>query len=110
MTLARTVAVCTIPLLALVAGCSNRPTAEAAAGSATLPAEMKDVLKPMRSGERAAPGAGTIVGTVAETMDAAGYTYMRVTTADRGDVWTAASQFPVKAGDRVALTIDMPME
>lgn len=111
MTLFRSAAACSLGLLVLAAGCSNRPTAEAAAGAAAANAAISpETLKPMKSGASAAPAAEILAGTVAETMDAASYTYMRLTTADRGEVWAAASQFPVKVGDRVELTIDMPME
>jgi hypothetical protein len=115
VTLVRTVAICSIPLLALAAGCTNRPTAEAAAtadaapSTAAVPADMKDVVKPMKSGASGQPVAGTIEGTVAETMNAASYTYVRLATADRGDVWAAASQFPVTVGDHLVVSVDMPM-
>jgi len=45
-------------------------------------------------------GSPDVAGTVAETMDGAGYTYMRLTT-DHGDVWVAAMQMPVAVGNRV---------
>lgn len=50
--------------------------------------------------EPAGGGSPVVAGTVAETMDAAGYTYMRLTT-DHGDVWVAAMQMPVAVGNRV---------
>lgn len=112
VTFLRPAALCSLALLALAAGCSNRPSAEAAAGTGGAPAAVSpDTIKPMKSGatDATAP-AETISGTVAESMDAASYTYLRVTTADRGDVWAAASKFPVAVGDRVTLAVDMPME
>lgn len=112
MTLFRSAALCSLGLLALAAGCSSRPTAEAAAGSAGAAAAVSpETIKPMKSGASEAPAAAeTISGTVAETMDAASYTYVRLTTADRGEVWAAASKFPVAVGDRVVVAVDMPME
>ena len=50
-----------------------------------------------------------VTGPVLETMKASTYTYVRVKT-DAGDVWAAASEFPVAVGDRVTLALEMPME
>ena len=55
------------------------------------------------------PGARTVTGPVRETMDAASYTYVRVST-DRGDVWAAGPQFAVKVGERVVVPLEMPMQ
>jgi hypothetical protein len=41
-------------------------------------------------------------------MNAASYTYVRV-KGDNGDVWAAAPEFPVKVGDRVRVSLEMPM-
>lgn len=46
------------------------------------------------------PAPGAIVGTVRETMDAAGYTYMQLET-ENGMVWVAGQQTTVAVGDRV---------
>ena len=50
-----------------------------------------------------------IKGTVAETMNAASYTYVLVNTGSGKPVWAAAPQFAVKAGDTVVLGGAMPM-
>lgn len=50
----------------------------------------------------------TLRGTVEETMDAAGYTYMRVKT-DRESIWAAARAMKVAVGDTVELVGAMPM-
>ncbi|MGD2108071.1 MAG: nucleotide-binding protein [Phycisphaerae bacterium] len=47
-------------------------------------------------------------GTVKETMDSGGYTYVLLAT-QRGDVWAAARQFPATAGDEVEIAGMMPM-
>ncbi|MCD6526162.1 MAG: hypothetical protein J7K75_04115 [Desulfuromonas sp.] len=47
-------------------------------------------------------------GTVLETMDTAGYTYIKVKTAD-AEVWAAAPQFPVTVGASVMIPEGMPM-
>lgn len=49
-----------------------------------------------------------IEGKVAETMNAAGYTYVLVDTGQQ-KVWIAATALEVKAGDRVVMTEGMPM-
>jgi hypothetical protein len=86
----------TLTLLGLCA-CQRdaKPAAQAPAPAAPAPA-------PAAAGRLAA-------GTVAETIDAAGYTYVRVTTAS-GEIWAAATQFKVKVGDKVIVPLDMPME
>jgi Aspartyl/asparaginyl-tRNA synthetases len=57
----------------------------------------------------ATTGGDTVTGAVLETMDAASYTYVRV-GSDKGDVWAAAPQFPVKVGERVTVPLEMPMK
>ena len=51
----------------------------------------------------------TVSGVVVETMNASNYTYVRV-KADAGEFWAATSQFKVAVGDRVVVTLDMPMQ
>jgi hypothetical protein len=57
----------------------------------------------------ASPPLESLSGTVLETMDAAGYTYMKLRTAT-GEEWTAVSQAVVKAGDTVTVTEGLPMQ
>lgn len=57
----------------------------------------------------AAPATGTITGTIAETMNSGGYTYALLQTGSK-DSWIATGELPVRVGDRVSATIDMPME
>jgi hypothetical protein len=52
---------------------------------------------------------GATTGTVAETMDSGGYTYVRLKTS-AGEVWLAATDLKTKAGDRLTVGLDMPME
>jgi len=56
-----------------------------------------------------APGGPTATGTVAETMNAGNYTYVRVNT-NEGEIWAAASRFDVAVGDTVVVPLEMPME
>jgi hypothetical protein len=57
----------------------------------------------------AAMGAAMFTGTVVETMNSGGYTYMRLQSGDK-DVWVAATEMPVKEGDSLTVSLDMPME
>jgi hypothetical protein len=50
-----------------------------------------------------------VTGTVLETMDASNYTYVRVQAGSR-ELWAAASRFKVAVGDKVAISLDQPME
>jgi hypothetical protein len=47
-------------------------------------------------------------GTVVETMDAVGYTYVYVDTGNE-KIWAAAPEFRVKVGDRVVISAGTPM-
>jgi hypothetical protein len=50
-----------------------------------------------------------VTGSVAETFDAGGYTYLRLKT-DRGDEWAAIRQTPVQKGQTVTLDVQMTAE
>jgi hypothetical protein len=91
-----------VALLAITsaAACSPPPAATATAPAAAPSA-------PAAAPVAAAPG--TIAGTITETMNSGGYTYALLQTGSK-DTWIAANEIPVKAGDRISATIDMPME
>ena len=86
--------VVTIVSFAAVAACRTRTTNAGTAGA--------------QSAAAADPNAFT--GTVAETMNSGGYTYARLQAAGKDDVWIAAREFPTKAGDRLSVTLEMPMQ
>ncbi len=54
-----------------------------------------------------APTDSSVTGTILETMDSGGYTYMKLKTSS-GDVWTAVNQTKVKKG--AAATVVSPVE
>ena len=58
----------------------------------TKPAPAKAQAKPA-----AAPADASVTGTILETMDAGGYTYMKLKTSS-GEVWAAVNQSKVKKG------------
>ncbi len=57
----------------------------------------------------AANSAGKVYGTVSETFDSGGYTYLQVDTGDE-KIWAAGPPTPLKKGDMVSFTTEMPME
>ena len=90
------------PLLAVVlalSGC-NSDGGEAVA----IAAAPSGVSSPQAENSRRAPS-----GEVLETMDAAGYTYVRLQTADGREVWIAGPLTPVQVGATVHYTEEMPM-
>ena len=54
-------------------------------------------------------GAAPLTGTVLETMDAAGYTYLKLKTAE-GETWAAVNQAKVEKGATVTIASPMPMD
>ncbi len=55
-----------------------------------------------------APAATMHQGTVVETMNSGGYTYVQVDTGE-SKIWAAAPLFTVKVGDEVSMPEGMPM-
>ena len=53
--------------------------------------------------------AGGFTGTVSETMNAGGYTYVRLQSAGKDDIWAAAPEFVAAVGDRLTVPLEMPM-
>lgn len=89
-------------LLVGLAGCQNetsQPAEQKAAPQAAAPA----------SPQSAAPATMGQSGTVTETMDAGGYTYVQVDTGSE-KIWAAAPKFAVKVGDPVVVPQGMAME
>jgi len=56
-----------------------------------------------------APSSDAMTGTVLETMDSGGYTYMKLKTAG-GEVWAAVNQAKVQKGQAVTVTSPMLMQ
>lgn len=78
-------------------GCAKQETAQAATAS------------PAPTAPAAAVSADAITGPVLETMDAGGYTYMKLQTAT-GETWVATPQTPVKVGQTVTVDPQMTNE
>ncbi|MCP4446303.1 MAG: hypothetical protein GY811_13305 [Myxococcales bacterium] len=79
----------------------SRPEAEAPAGHGGRP--------PTSAKPTAGKAAGAGSGTVAETMNAGGYTYVKF-QGESGDVWAAAPETAIKVGDSVSYTGGTPMQ
>jgi hypothetical protein len=91
---------------AMQPGCS-RTAADSPASTSTAVPTSTGTRSP--SAVAGAPAVGeTLAGTVAETMDAGNYTYVRLTTGS-GDVWAATSRFTVAVGDRITVPVETPM-
>ena len=103
----RTGMVTFVVAMAAAAGC--RPAAPAAAPAATRPAPSSaHAAEPARSAAPATEATGTATGSVAETLNAAGYTYVRLKT-DADEIWIAANEFKPKPGERLTVSLEMPM-
>ncbi len=73
------------------------------------PSEKKSQAAPPPSSVPGPAAVSSIKGTVLETMDAAGYTYMRLKTAN-GEVWAAVQKTTVKKGAEVTVINAIPMD
>jgi len=99
-------------LLTLSAGCKKPDVQEEAqipaspASQSSSPESASVAGTPVEAG--ASTQAGSRSGTVQETMDAGGYTYVLVDTGSEA-IWAAAPQFAVAVGDEVTVPPGMPM-
>ena len=80
------------------------------------PRSLEKTVDPLASSRLAAaepaatgPASGTVKGTVLETIDAAGYTYMRLKTS-KGEIWAAVTKAVVKKGSEVTVVNATPMD
>jgi hypothetical protein len=99
-------------VVALAIGCSKSEAPTAARPEASPEAAAPDLPGAHGSaGPERAPTAGvaSLTGTVLETMDAAGYTYMKLKTVD-GETWAAVNESKVAKGDTVTVLGPMPMD
>jgi len=61
------------------------------------------------TGEKQQQASNKIYGKVTDMVEAAGYTYAEVDTG-KEKVWAAASTTPLKIGDMISFTTEMPMK
>jgi hypothetical protein len=92
---------------ALAAACGKEP-APAAPAPAAQPATAA-AGAPAGPGPDSAVKVGTLSGTVLETMNSGGYTYLKLKTAE-GETWAAVNEAKVAVGDSVGILNPMPMD
>jgi hypothetical protein len=104
---------------ALVAACGQKPETKTTttqlvqpsttAAPSTQVAGVPQSTEPVQSPHgTATPQASPekVSGTVAETLDSSGFTYVRLTT-DQGDKWVVVRQMPLKKGAKITVTTNM---
>lgn len=85
-----------------IASCSGAATTPAADRPSAAQAQPAKAL-PTSIAQPGDPQAGTqVTGTVAETMDAASYTYVRLNTSS-GEIWAAVTQTTLTTGSPVTI-------
>ena len=114
MTVSALIALASLPACGPTPGAGAAPAAGVApaAGPANGKPPTTPAAAPVVSPATVAPNAGTFNGAVTETMNSGGYTYMKLHGGNSGkdDLWVAAAEFTVKTGERVSVSLDMPME
>lgn len=93
----------------MVVTAANPAKAPAVAGASALPSGHPDISTVANKQQQPAAHAGRLTGKVLETMNAGGYTYLKLQTA-QGPAWAAVRQFKTKAGDTVSVNAEMTME
>jgi len=91
---------------AAVWGCAQK---EASTAAAPAPAATTDAAATRQPAPAPAPAGQSFTGSVLETMDSGGYTYVQVDTGAE-KIWGAAPKFTVAVGDRVTVPAAMPMK
>ena len=89
--------------------CSPKPSDTAGAPPASTLASAPQVPVSATGGQPPAQSANVFSGTITETMNSGGYTYMHL-QSDAKDVWAAGPEFEAKVGEMVAVSLEMPMQ
>lgn len=98
-----------ITLALLIVGCGQQANGDQQAdndGQAGEPITAADTLPSTPAAPAAADG---VSGSVLETFNSGGYTYVRLDTPD-GETWAAVSETTVAEGDQVTITGPMEMQ
>lgn len=96
-----------VALVLSLAACSKNQQAEPAKEKK---AEVQAPASPQGQQPEAMPPAAAIKGKVAETMDASGYTYLRLDDGSGKEIWAAVPKAEVKVGEEVTLQGGSVME
>jgi hypothetical protein len=101
---------CGLILLTAVAACTTGEAASSSGGpEPSVTASAAPGLDPSLAPAPVHATHAPVTGTVAETMDAASYTYVRLTTP-QGDQWAAIPQAKLAVGDTVTIVNPMVMD
>jgi hypothetical protein len=101
------IATALVPLVFLA--CGQGATKPAQAASAAAPARASAAQEAAATRPESGQQAATVSGTVLETLDAAGYTYLRLSTPD-GEIWAAVNSAKVEKGSTVTIANVMVMD
>jgi len=93
----------------VVSAATQAPVPKAVTQASALPAGHPDISTVSNKQPQAKAPAGTLTGKVIETMNAGGYTYLNVQTA-QGTTWAAVREYKAKKGDIVSVNAEMTME
>ena len=103
-----TTALSILALSASLAGCAkSAPKAEETPKSGPAAASSASAASP--HGDQKPQAAVDLSGTIVETMDAGGYTYLKL-KSPTGEIWAAVNQTPVKVGDQITVIGSMQMD
>jgi len=101
-----------LAVLFLAASLSLACSKSAAPAAEAPPARPEVALAGAHDSAPAAAGSNadvtSVTGTILETMDAAGYTYLKLKTAE-GETWAAVNESKVEKGQTVTVLNPMPM-
>jgi hypothetical protein len=95
-------------IVGMILGCAGKVSAATPSPEGQRPASKSF---PSKAAEPGSPGVtlGPLTGTVLETIDAAGYTYLRLKTP-KGEIWAAVTKATVKKGSEVTVVNPIPMD
>jgi hypothetical protein len=93
--------IATALMLACATGCSDQPATDERTATENTGAMVANAAN--------TGGPAVVSGSVIETMNSGGYTYVRVDTGDE-EIWAAAGQFEIAVGDRVSFPLETPMQ
>src|SRR5258708_6573137 len=118
----KTILVCLIATASFACGGKKEATSVASTPATPAPASVTNAglpanhppiatasTAPQAPAPAQAPVAARVTGKIVDTMDAGGYTYLKLKTAS-GEEWAAVRQTPVKKGATVTVAVQMTAE
>ncbi len=80
-----------------------------AAAAASAAPDSKQTAKPAAPASSAPASGASVTGTILETMDSGGYTYMKLQTSG-GEIWSAVNRTKINKGQTVTIATPMMLE